>query len=195
MSAEPTDAEWFDGLARDPHRQLRPDELERFFREARRREAIPVLRRVSGADDAVSLSLLASLPDVIDARSLRSLDEDALGALARLGSRSPSLALRSGDATVLSSGLLAEAVSTAAKDFDARDAMVRLALYVDAAQRMGISAPRLFGATASRLDGHRVADLYRTFGARQDVTLASFGWAVVDSPEGPDCVRVPLQRR
>ena len=194
VSAGPTDAEWFDGLAQDPHRLLHPDELERFFREAERREAVPVLRRISGVDDAAASSLLASLPEVIDPLSLRSLDEQAVGALARLGSRSPSLALRSGDASVLRSGLLAQAVSTAAKDFDDRDAMVGLAPFVDAAQRMGISASQLFEAVASRLDGHRVGDLYRTFGARKDVTLAAFGWDLVESPEGPDYVPVPWRR-
>ncbi len=167
---------------------MRPDELERFFREAQRRSAVPLLDRISGSDDAAAVSLLARLPDVIDDEALRSLDADALEALARLGGRSPSLALRAGDVSMLSSGLLAKAISTAVGDFDPRDVMVGLALYVDAAERIGTSASSLFEAVASRLDGHRIADLYRRFGARSDVTLEAFGWHLVESPEGPDYV-------
>ena len=181
------DAEWFDRLVEDhPARALTPDELVRFDREAKRRQAFPNLERVPGDLDDVAAELLDALPDVVDVEHLERLTRDEVLALGRLGTRSPSLALRSGSTSILAIGLLSTAVGRAASPTDPRDVMVGLALYVDAAHRLGMDSHALFDATARRLGSHPISGLLRTFGARQDVTLETFGWKLVEPTDGPD---------
>lgn len=73
---------------------------------------------------------------------------------------------------------------------DPRDTMVRLAPYVYVARVLGLEPARLFAEVADRLPAGDVATLLRGFGARTDVTLRSFGWRTVDTPDGPDFVPV-----
>lgn len=188
--ASESDAQWFDRLGDDPHRALAPEELDRFFREAKRRSAVPNLARISGDRDQAAISLLGDLPEVIDGERLESLDEESLQALGRFGARSPSLALRSADPGLLRSGLLAAAITAAVTSRDDRDVMVGLATHVDAAQRLGVPVGPTFDAVALLLGSNHIADLLRTFGARRDVTLAAFKWEMVELPDGPDYVPV-----
>jgi hypothetical protein len=86
--------------------------------------------------------------------------------------------------------LLREALSSDLRDGeadwlkDSRDLMVALAPYHDCARRLGLDVAATFRDAAD--DGpeslrHVVAE----FGARNDVTPASFGFAVVEGPDGP----------
>jgi hypothetical protein len=91
------------------------------------------------------------------------------------------IALRGGAESMLLLGLVA--ASNAPADEDPRDIMVGLAPYLDAAQRLGLEPAELFERAAA--SGGRHADLIRTFGGRNDVTLDAFGWRLVDAAEGP----------
>lgn len=64
--------------------------------------------------------------------------------------------------------------------------MVGLALHFYVAQALGVAPAALFDDVAHRIPAGAVAALLREFGSRDDVTLAAFGWQVVQTPDGPD---------
>ena len=68
--------------------------------------------------------------------------------------------------------------------------MVALALPHVVAREIGIAPAALFGSIADRVPGSSVAPTLVEFGARRDVTLAAFGWARVETPDGPDFIPV-----
>lgn len=67
---------------------------------------------------------------------------------------------------------------------DARDVMVGLAVYHDCARRLGVDPVTLFEA-AARACSSAMQEVASTFAARSDVTLAAFGWRLVDHAGGP----------
>jgi hypothetical protein len=74
----------------------------------------------------------------------------------------------------------------AATEGDPRDLMIGLALHHVVAQQLGLSPSDLFDDVAARLRDGSVADLFREFDARQDVTLKAFGWQPVQTADSPD---------
>jgi hypothetical protein len=80
---------------------------------------------------------------------------------------------------------MAAAEPDAPKDF--RDVLVGFAPFFDCAQRLGVDPVGLFEA-ASLGRGPRIRDLAVSFASRTDVTLAAFGWQLVEHAGGP-CYR------
>jgi len=68
---------------------------------------------------------------------------------------------------------------------DIRDLMAVLAPYHDVADRLGLEAGEIFETAAS---GGPVplADAVRAFGHRDDIRAERFGFAVVDTADGPE---------
>lgn len=66
---------------------------------------------------------------------------------------------------------------------DARDEMLDLAALVDCARRLGRDANELLGPVAAAGPAW-LAELFETF-SRREVTLAAFGWSVVEEADGP----------
>jgi hypothetical protein len=67
---------------------------------------------------------------------------------------------------------------------DSRDLMVVLAPYHDCARRLGLDVAAMFRDAAD--DGpDSLRYVVAEFGARNDVTPAAFGFAVVEGPDGP----------
>jgi len=64
--------------------------------------------------------------------------------------------------------------------------MVGAAVHHVVAQQLGVEASALFNDVADRLPPGAMADLLREFGARRDVTLAAFGWLLIETEDGPD---------
>jgi hypothetical protein len=102
--------------------------------------------------------------------------------LGRYGRRAATLAVRERSPERLRSGLVAEAIATPAHN-DGRDVMVGLALHHHVARQLGVPPVELFDAAAP-LAEPEIADLFRGFGRRQDVTLAAFGWQELPTPHG-----------
>ena len=67
---------------------------------------------------------------------------------------------------------------------DTHDLLVALAPYYDCARRLGIDPQALFGQVAEA-GPPELLDAVRDFGRRDDVTLAAYGWTVVETPDGP----------
>lgn len=67
---------------------------------------------------------------------------------------------------------------------DWRDVLVGFAPFHDCASRLGLDPAWVFDVAADAV-GREVADLARTFGRRTDVTRRTFGYTVVDGPDGP----------
>jgi hypothetical protein len=103
--------------------------------------------------------------------------------LGRYGHRAAMLAIREQSAARLRNGLGAVALATTADDDD-RDVMVGVALHYHAAVQLGLRPAEVFDQAASYADPS-VAELFRTFGARDDVTLAAFGWQEIATEHGP----------
>ncbi len=51
-----------------------------------------------------------------------------------------------------------------------------------------LSSAVVFAQVADRLSGTPVEDVLREFGWRRDVTLADFGWELIQTEAGPDFV-------
>jgi hypothetical protein len=67
---------------------------------------------------------------------------------------------------------------------DNRDLLVALAPYYDCAGRLGLDPATMFDQVAEAGPPELTAAV-RDFGRRDDVTLAAFGWTVVETPDGP----------
>jgi hypothetical protein len=84
------------------------------------------------------------------------------------------------------------AIAQAAHDAsDDRDVMVSLAMYYFVAERLGLVPAEVFDDVASSLPDGWVPGLLREFGTRDDITLASFGWLLVETADGPDFSPAP----
>jgi len=70
---------------------------------------------------------------------------------------------------------------------DFRDVLVGFAPFYDCAIRLGIDPIQLF-ESAARDRGAPLRELATTFARRSDITLAAFGWQLVDRAGGP-CYR------
>ena len=104
-------------------------------------------------------------------------------ALGRYAYRSPMLALWERSEQRLRTGLVAAAFSQP-EQFDHRDTMIGLALHHHSARELGLDPAAVFGEAAALAPAH-TADLLRTFGRRNDVTLSIFGWEEVPTRDGP----------
>jgi LAO/AO transport system kinase len=99
-----------------------------------------------------------------------------------VGLHPASIALRNRSKGTLIVGLMSAAGLSA--DTDPRDVMVHLAPFHDAARRLGFDPIEIFDAATRGSNGPH-AELLRGFARRNDVTLESFKWHLVDTPEGP----------
>jgi hypothetical protein len=156
--------------------------------------AQPNLERIPGRDDAEALKALGRAGAVVDGLFVRTLDRKTRIALARFGARSPTLALREQSADLLSAGLLSAAVAAVALEEDPRDLMVGFVLHFDAAQRLGLEPAVVFDAVAARVASPAISSLLSDFGRRDDITLGSFGWRLVEADDGPGYVHTSPAR-
>lgn len=70
------------------------------------------------------------------------------------------------------------------RSWDTRDAMVSLTPFIDCARRLGLDPSDVLGPVA-RTGAAWYQETFLTFVRRDDVTLAAFGWALVQTPDGP----------
>jgi hypothetical protein len=151
----------------------------------------PNLARVPADGDADAREILDLARDGVTADLLGCMVyRDAL-ALSLYGARNLTVALRRGSASLLREALLATAIAQAIHASDDRDVMVALATYYFVAEQLGLVPAEVFDGVASSLPGGWVPDLLREFGARNDITLESFGWLLVETPDGPDFTPAP----
>jgi hypothetical protein len=110
---------------------------------------------------------------------------EGMGQAAGLDAREATAALREATAARLRTGFVRVVEADArGPDRDARDATISLVPFVDCARRLGLDPRTVLGplaATASR--SHR--DAFEHLVARTDLELGDFGWAVVETPDGP----------
>jgi len=102
--------------------------------------------------------------------------------------REPSDALRHRSSQQLRAALadfLVASEPTVAVDF--RDVLVGKTPFYDCAERLGIDPVALFDEASRDLEADAKA-LARDFARRSDIDLESFGWSLIDTPEGP-CYR------
>ena len=98
--------------------------------------------------------------------------------------REASAALRAGSLGRLEAGFsrLVEAESRA-QGWDPRDAMINMMPFIDCAQRLGHDPAKTLGPIAATgADWFR--ETFDGFVGRSDLTLAAFGWSLVDTPAG-----------
>jgi len=101
----------------------------------------------------------------------------------------PTRIARSGNVGALTSELLD--ILLDAEDqwrSDPRDMMLVLAPYHDCAWRLGADPARVFDVVASGAPAS-VRDMVRVFGRRDDITPEAFGFAVVETADGPEYVQ------
>jgi hypothetical protein len=95
------------------------------------------------------------------------------------------MALRTGSVDALRQGFEAHVASLwDLPKWDSRDEMLSLAAFLDCARRLGQEPDALFGPTAASGPPWFV-ETFTTFVRRTDVTLAAFGWSIVETPDGP----------
>ncbi len=93
--------------------------------------------------------------------------------------------LRTGRPDVLADGFAAQVAWLRDHGpIDPRDEMLDLAALVDCARRLGSDPADLLGPIAAG-GPDWLATLFAKFVARRDVTLAAFGWSIVETPDGP----------
>ncbi|WP_146603577.1 hypothetical protein [Micromonospora endophytica] len=144
------------------------------------------LERIPGDRDWVAQAILARAPQRVDRSFLDSLDPAASLALGRYGTRLATLAMREESVDLVRRSLLATALARCLQPNDDRDVMVGLALPWIVAQQLGASPAMVFARVADCLPEGPISKLLRDFGARNDITLAAFGWEPVTSADGPD---------
>src|SRR5664279_2991695 len=74
--------------------------------------------------------------------------------------------------------------SSAQGSGDPRDEMLSLAPFVDCAQRLGHDPALALGPIATE-GAMWVQATFEAFARRADVTLAAFGWSIIEPPDGP----------
>jgi hypothetical protein len=146
----------------------------------------PNLERIPGYDEARAGGIVRRAQDGVTAELMNTLERRDVLALGRYGSRQPSIALRTGSPENLRAALLATGIAEVRDGGDPRDLMIGLALHHFVAQQLGLTPSDLFDDLAARLPDGPAADLFREFGARQDITLKAFGWQLVQTANGPD---------
>jgi hypothetical protein len=147
------------------------------------------LDRIGATGDRRAELALGRAPHVVDESFLAGIRRDVALDLACYGIRHTTVALRRRSIDVLTDALLATALAAAANEpADRRDLMVGLALPHVVAREIGVDPAGLFTRIADRVPYSPVAQALIEFGSRQDVDLGSFGWALVEKPDGPDFV-------
>lgn len=102
----------------------------------------------------------------------------------------PTRVLRSGNPGVLTAGLLNLLLDGEHEYLrDPRELMLTLAPYHHCARRLGEEPAELFDLVAAGAPV-TLRDAVRTFGRRDDIEPESFGFAVVETAEGPEYIRV-----
>jgi hypothetical protein len=149
----------------------------------------PNLERTSAEEDAAAEEIMTLARGGVTADLLGCLVRRDAIALARYGARRVTSALRAHSAALLRDAILAGALADVIYHGDPRDIMVSLARHHYVAQQLGLVPAEVFGAAVSGLPDNPVRDLFRMFGAREDVTLEAFGWLLVQTDDGPDFER------
>ncbi|MEU5565059.1 hypothetical protein [Micromonospora musae] len=146
----------------------------------------PNLERIPGKQDRLAEAILTRAPRRMDQRFVGSLHPSASLALGRYGVRLATVALRQNSPDLLRRSLLATGLAECLKPDDDRDLMVGLALPWIVAQQLQLSPATVFATVGDSLPDGPVVELFKTFGARTDVTLEAFGWELVTTADGPD---------
>lgn len=144
------------------------------------------LQRIPADGQAVAEEIIALARDGVTADLLGCLVRRDAVALGRYGARQATVALRASSAALLHDALLATAIAHLVIQGDERDVMVGLALHHYVARELGLDPAGVFAAAVAGLPDDQVQDLFRTFGARQDITLEAFGWRLAQTGNGPD---------
>jgi hypothetical protein len=76
------------------------------------------------------------------------------------------------------------AAEARAKGWDPRDTMISLAPFLDCARRLGVDPAATLGPIAAG-GPEWFRATFDAFVRRTDVTLAAFGWSLVETPDGP----------
>jgi hypothetical protein len=99
--------------------------------------------------------------------------------------REASAALRARSLDRLQAGFrrLVEAESTD-PGWDPRDAMIDMTPFIDCARQLGFDPAVVLGPIAAT-GAPWFHETFESFIVRSDVTLAAFGWSIVDTPKGP----------
>ena len=99
--------------------------------------------------------------------------------------RETSAALRESSPARLQAAFAAHVTAESARaSWDERDEMLSLTPFLDCARRLGADPAVLFGPIAAAA----APWLQRTFDrfvGRPGITLAAFGWSIVEAPDGP----------
>lgn len=144
------------------------------------------LERIPGYDDLRAEAIISRAHDGVTAELMNDLDRRDVLALGRFGIRQATIALRIRSPEILGAALLATGIAELRREGDPRDLMIGLAVHHVVAQQLGESPSAIFDDVAARLPNGSVAELFREFGARQDITLKAFGWQLVQTANGPD---------
>jgi hypothetical protein len=80
-------------------------------------------------------------------------------------------------------GRYVEAVASRSS-WDRRDEMVNMTPFIDCARRLGHDPKTVLGRAATA-GPTWLRELFDGFVRRTDVSLAAFGWELVDTPQGP----------
>ena len=93
------------------------------------------------------------------------------------------LRARSEERLVGGFGRLVEAEARA-RGWDPRDTMISLTPFLDCARRLGLDPAAVLGPVAATGPAW-FAGTFDAFVRRPDVTLAAYGWSLVEMPYGP----------
>jgi hypothetical protein len=151
---------------------------------------LPNLDRISSKGDQRAERTLAQTPRIADADVLAAISADVALDFRRYGIRQTTVALRRRSIDALTDALWATVLG-AASEPEGRDLMVGLALPHVVAREVGANPAALFAEIADRVPDTPVAQILAQFGPRRDVDLPSFGWAQVETSDGPDFVPTP----
>ena len=144
------------------------------------------LQRFSADRDAAAEEIIALARDGVTADLLGCLVRRDAIALFRYGVRQATEALRARSATRLHDALLAMALADTIHENDPRDVMCYIALHYYVARLLGLAPAEVFDAAVAGLPDERVRDLFRRFGARENITYGAFYWNLVQADDGPD---------